>query len=53
MMEGNWKKGIMGMSVLETGEERRDDRQENGAREGIGLFGGGNEMDRSWGMKRM
>ena len=53
MKEGNWKKGTMGVSVLETGEECRDDRQENGERDGIGLFEGGNEMERSWGMKTM
>ena len=38
MKEGNWKIGTMEMSVLGTGEERRDDRQENGERDGIGLL---------------
>ena len=38
MKEGNWKIGTMEMSVLETGEECRDDRQENGERDGIGLL---------------
>ena len=46
MKEGNWKKGTMGMNVLETGEEFRDDRQENGERDGIGMFEGGNEARR-------
>lgn len=38
MKEGNWKIGTMEMSVLGTGEECRDDRQENGERDGIGLL---------------
>ena len=38
MKEGYWKIGTMEMSVLETGEECRDDRQENGERDGIGLL---------------
>ncbi len=38
MKEGNWKMETMEMSVLETGEECRDDRQENGERGGIGLL---------------
>ena len=38
MKEGNWKMETMEMSVLETGEECRDDRQENGERDGIGLL---------------
>ena len=38
MKEGNWKKGAMEMSVLETGEECRDGRKENGERDGIGLL---------------
>ena len=38
MKEGYWEIGTMEMSVLETGEECRDDRQENGERDGIGLL---------------
>ncbi len=38
MKEGKWKIGTMKMSVLETGEECRDDKQENGERDGIGLL---------------
>ena len=51
MKEGNWKKGAMEMSVLETGEECRDGRKENGERDGIGLFEGGNEARRRRRMK--
>lgn len=38
MKEGNWKIGTMEMSVLGTGEECRDDRQEICERDGIGLL---------------
>ena len=38
MKEGNWKIGTMEMSVLGTGEECRDDKQENGERDGFGLL---------------
>ena len=38
MTEGNWKIGTMEMSVLGTGEECRDDKQEIGERDGIGLL---------------
>ena len=53
MKEGNWKNGAMEMSVLVTWEECRDDRQENGERDGIGLFEGANEIEESGRMKMM
>ena len=53
MKEGTWKRGIMKRSVLVIWEECRDDRQENGERDGIGLFEGGNEANRRGRMKMM
>ena len=38
MKEGNWKIGTMEMRVWGTGEECRDDKQEIGERDGIGLL---------------
>ena len=51
MKEGKWKKGTRGRCVLETGEECRDDKQENGERDGIGMFEGENEARRRGRMK--
>ena len=51
MKEGNWKKGTRGRCVLGTREECRDGRKENGERDGIGLFEGGNEARRRRRMK--
>ena len=38
MKEGKWKKGTRGRCVLGTREECRDDKQEIGERDGIGLL---------------